>query len=208
MDALLQSLSQFAGVIWLDALLSGDNAVVIGLAAAGLPGRQRSRAIIYGIAFAAGLRIILAAFATILLDLWWVALAGGLALLWIAWSFLAELRGNGAGEGEEGRAQGEKTMLQAMRQIIIADVSMSLDNILAVAAVARDNIPALVFGLALSVALMGTLGSFLARILSRYRWIGILGVVLIAWIGMKLIWEGAYAADGALGLGLGIPAAP
>lgn len=208
MDALLQSLSQFAGVIWIDALLSGDNAVVIGLAAAGLPVHQRGRAIVYGIAFAAGLRIVLAAFATILLDLWWVALAGGLALLWIAWSFLAELRGDGPGEGEEGRAQGEKTMFQAMRQIIIADVSMSLDNILAVAAVARDNIPALVFGLALSVALMGTLGSFLARILSRYRWIGILGVVLIAWIGVRLIWEGAYAADGALGLGLGIPAAP
>ncbi len=204
MDVLLQSLSQFAGVIWLDALLSGDNAVVIGLAAAGLPEHQRNRAVIYGIAFAAGLRIVLAVFATILLDLWWVALAGGLALLWIAWSFLGELRGHGAGENERGSGQGEKTMLQAMRQIIVADVSMSLDNVLAVAAMARNNVPVLVFGLALSVALMGTLGSFLARILDKYRWLGMIGVVLIAWIGVKLVWEGAHAADRFFGLGLGI----
>ena len=205
MDGLLLALPQFLEIVWLNAILSGDNAVVIGLAAAGLPEGQRSRAILYGIGFAAVLRIIFSLFATILLDLWWIDIVGGLALLWIAWNFLGELRGADHAETADGRAQSEKTMLQALWQIIIADVSMSLDNVLAIAAVARDNVVLLVIGLAVSVVLMGALGGLLARVLEKYRWIAFLGVALIAWIGVKLIWEGLHAADQFFGLGLGIP---
>ncbi len=205
MDQLLAQAPQFAEILWLNIILSGDNAVVIGLAAAGLPPHLRARAVLFGIVAAAVLRIIFSVFATYLLNLWWVDIVGGLALLYIAWSFWKELR-HKADEDTGGQGEAEqKTLLAALWQIIVADVSMSLDNVLAVAAVARNNVPMLVAGLMVSIVLMGVLGGALARLLDRYKFIAYVGLALIAWIGVELLWEGAAAANEALQLGLPLP---
>ena len=204
-SAIVGQASQFLEILWLNIILSGDNAVVIGLAAAGLPAHLRSRAVLFGIIAAAVLRIIFSIFATFLLTLWWIDIVGGLALLYIAWGFYKELRGS----DEEGEAEGEhkeKTLMQALWQIIIADVSMSLDNVLAVAAVARNNVPMLVLGLLISIVLMGLLGGALARLLDRYKIIAWIGLALIAYIGIELLWEGVVTANATLDLGLPIPA--
>jgi len=196
MDSLLGQASQFLEILWLNVILSGDNAVVIGLAAAGLPERLRAKAVLFGIIAAAVLRIVFSIFATFLLTLWWIDIVGGLALLYIAWGFYKELRG---------REAKEKTLLQALWQIIIADVSMSLDNVLAVAAVARNNLPMLMLGLLVSIVLMGVLGGFLAKLLDRYKIIAWIGLALIAWIGIELLWEGAVTANATFSLGLPLP---
>ncbi|WP_456316560.1 YjbE family putative metal transport protein [Teichococcus cervicalis] len=133
MEELTGMIGPLAEIIWLNVILSGDNAVVIGLAAAGLPPQQRARAVLFGVIAAAVLRIVFSIFATLLLALWWVDLVGGLALLYIAWSFLRELRHGGGDAAEASEAAQEKSLLQALWQIILADVSMSLDNVLAVA---------------------------------------------------------------------------
>jgi YjbE family integral membrane protein len=203
MDALLAGAPQFAEILWLNIILSGDNAVVIGLAAAGLPARLRARAVLFGIIAAAVLRIVFSVFATQLLSLWWVDIVGGLALLYIAWGFWKELRGKDEADGADHAGAEEKTLLAALWQIIVADVSMSLDNVLAVAAVARNNLTLLVTGLMVSIVLMGVLGGALARLLDRYKVIAYVGLALIAWIGVELLWEGAAAANEALHLGLG-----
>jgi YjbE family integral membrane protein len=206
MDSLLAQAPQFLEILWLNIILSGDNAVVIGLAAAGLPERMRAKAVLFGIVAAAVLRIIFSIFATFLLTLWWIDIVGGLALLYIAWGFYKELRGHGDGDGEDQGEAKEKTLLQALWQIIIADVSMSLDNVLAVAAVARNNLPMLVAGLLISIVLMGVLGGFLAKLLDRYKIIAWVGLALIAWIGIELLWEGLVIANVTLELGLPLPA--
>jgi YjbE family integral membrane protein len=204
MDALLAQAPQFLEILWLNIILSGDNAVVIGLAAAGLPQHLRARAVLFGIVAAAVLRIVFSIFATYLLSLWWVDIVGGLALLYIAWGFWRELRH--AGSAEDGAHDGrEKTLIAALWQIIVADVSMSLDNVLAVAAVARNNLTMLITGLMVSILLMGLLGGALARLLDRYRIIAYVGLALIAWIGVELLWEGMAAANEALHLGLPLP---
>ena len=204
MDSLLGQASQFLEILWLNVILSGDNAVVIGLAAAGLPERLRAKAVLFGIIAAAVLRIVFSIFATFLLTLWWIDIVGGLALLYIAWGFYKELRGSEEAE-ELGREAKEKTLLQALWQIIIADVSMSLDNVLAVAAVARNNLPMLMLGLLVSIVLMGVLGGFLAKLLDRYKIIAWIGLALIAWIGIELLWEGAVTANATFSLGLPLP---
>jgi YjbE family integral membrane protein len=206
MDSLFSQAPQFLEILWLNVILSGDNAVVIGLAAAGLPAALRTRAVLFGIVAAAVLRIVFSIFATYLLSLWWVDIVGGLALLYIAWGFWKELRH--AGEEEDGATDGagQKTLLAALWQIIVADVSMSLDNVLAVAAVARNNLTMLVTGLMVSIVLMGVLGGALAKLLDRYKVVAYVGLALIAWIGVELLWEGAAAANGALHLGLPLPA--
>ncbi|GGG33524.1 membrane protein [Caldovatus sediminis] len=209
MDGVLAALPRFTEILWLNVVLSGDNAVVIGLAAAGLPRQHRAKAVMFGILAAALLRIGFSVFATFLLALWWVAFLGGAALLYIAWGFFREMRGRGAGEEEREETRheaGDKTLVQALWQIVLADVSMSLDNVLAVAAVARDDLLLLISGLALSVVLMGMLGGMLARMLDRYRLIAYVGIALIAYVGIELIWDGVAAANGALHLGL--PIAP
>ncbi|MGG5810295.1 TerC family protein [Falsiroseomonas sp. CW058] len=205
MDSLLSQAPQFLEILWLNIVLSGDNAVVIGLAAAGLPEKLRTRAVMFGIVAAAVLRIVFSIFATFLLTLWWIDIVGGLALLYIAWGFMKELRGKEDEEESHGEHK-EKTLLQALWQIIVADVSMSLDNVLAVAAVARNNVPMLVAGLLVSIVLMGVLGNFLARLLDRYRFIAWIGLALIAYIGIELLWEGLIIANATLHLGLPLPA--
>ncbi len=206
MDYLLGQGAQFLQILWLNIILSGDNAVVIGLAAAGLPPAMRNKAVLFGIVAAAVLRIVFSVFATYLLGLWWIEIVGGLALLYIAWGFWKELRGKEETEGEEAHEVKEKTLGQALWQIIVADVSMSLDNVLAVAAIARDNLPMLVIGLLISIVLMGVLGGALAKLLDRYKIIAYIGLALIAYIGVELLWEGMQAANVALSLGLPIPA--
>lgn len=205
MDSLLAQAPQFLEILWLNIILSGDNAVVIGLAAAGLPDKYRAKAVLFGVIAAAVLRIIFSIFATFLLTLWWIDIVGGLALLYIAWGFYKELRGNG--EESEGKHEvKEKTLMQALLQIVIADVSMSLDNVLAVAAVARNNVPMLVAGLLISIILMGLLGGALAKLLDRYKFIAWIGLALIAYIGLELLWEGVVMANTTLHFGLPLPA--
>jgi len=206
MDGLLAAAPRFLEILWLNIVLSGDNAVVIGMAAAGLAPKLRNRAVLFGIVTAAVLRVIFSVFATYLLNLWWVALVGGVALLYIAWTFLRELLHRNEDGAEEAGEHKEKTLAQALWQIVLADVSMSLDNVLAVAAVARNDVVMLVIGLTVSILLMGLLGGLLARLLDRYRVIAFVGVALIAWIGIELTWEGTAAANEALHLGLPIAA--
>ena len=206
MDSLFAAAPRFLEILWLNIVLSGDNAVVIGMAAAGLPLAMRNKAVMFGIIAAAVLRIIFSIFATYLLDLWWVAFLGGAALLYIAWTFLQELRSHGEeATGDQGEVK-EKSLAQALWQIVVADVSMSLDNVLAVAAVARNDVTMLVIGLTVSIIMMGVLGGFLAKLLDRFKVIAYVGVALIAWIGLELMWEGSLNANAALHLGLPLPA--
>ncbi len=210
MESITGALPGLLEIMWLNIILSGDNAVVIGLAAAGLPEAQRNRAVLFGIIAAAVLRIVFSIFASYLLALWWVDIVGGLALLYIAATFLRELlhkKEEAAAEGGGGEA-GQKSLMAALWQIIVADVSMSLDNVLAVAAVARANFTLLVVGLGISIVMMGVLGGWLARILDRFKIIAYIGVALIAWIGLELLWEGLLIANGHLALGLPLPEAP
>ena len=195
------NLATFGQIMFANVVLSGDNAVLIGLAAAGLPAAQRSRAILFGMIFATVLRVIFSIFAVYLLEVPGLLLIGGLLLLWIAYGFFKELREEKAEEEDpEGHEDGAggKTMASALKQIVIADVSMSLDNVLAIAGIARGNLPMLILGLGVSIILMGLAASIIARLLARFRWIAYAGVALIAWIGIEMTYEGAHQLYGYL----------
>jgi YjbE family integral membrane protein len=193
-------------VLLIDLVLAGDNAVVIGLAAAGLPDTQRTRAVLFGIAAATALRLLFALVATQLLQIVGLVLAGGILLLWVSWKMLRELRtprearhdatealadfdynADGVIAGRNGR----KTFAQAAGQIVLADVSMSLDNVLAVAGAARDHLAILVVGLAISIALMGVAASYIALILHKHRWVAYLGLAMIVYVAFDMIGHGA-----------------
>lgn len=194
-------------VIGIDLVLAGDNAVVIGLAAAGLPKDQRTRAILVGIIAATGLRIVFALMTTQLLALTGLLLAGGILLLWVCWKMWRELRvghrsldamADEALADRDLNADGTiaggapvKTFRQAAWQIVIADVSMSLDNVLAVAGAAREHPTVLVFGLALSIALMGLAATVIARLLHRYYWIAYVGLAIILYVALNMMFHGA-----------------
>ncbi|MBC7478757.1 MAG: YjbE family putative metal transport protein, partial [Pseudorhodobacter sp.] len=191
-----EALTALFQVIAIDLVLAGDNAIVIGMAAAGLPKEMRARAILVGIAAATILRIIFALAATWLLALTGLLLAGGLLLLWVCWKMWTELRsGHGATDPAEEALTGQdlnkdgvvgggpaKTFRQAAIQIVVADVSMSLDNVLAVAGAAMEHPMVLIFGLVLSIALMGLAASFVARLLNKYRWIAYIGLLIILYV--------------------------
>lgn len=196
----------FFQVILIDLVLAGDNAVVIGLAAAGLPSDLRKRAILIGIAAATVLRIGFALVTTQLLSLGGgLLIAGGLLLLWVCWKMYRELavphdqnieaeealseRDVNADGTVAGRSK-KKTLGQAVWQIIIADVSMSLDNVLAVAGAAQHHFEALIFGLALSVVMMGVAASFIAGLLNRFRWIAWVGLVIILYVAVRMVYHG------------------
>lgn len=194
------SFTAFLQVIAIDLVLAGDNAVVIGLAAAGLPVGLRGKAILIGIAAATVLRIGFALIATHLLEFTGLLLAGGFLLLWVCYKMWQELN-VGEHESDAARAMhtadaivhpgARKTLKQAVMQIVIADVSMSLDNVLAVAGAAQKHTEALVFGLALSVLLMGLASSVIARLLNRFRWIAWVGLAVILYVAVRMIYEGA-----------------
>jgi YjbE family integral membrane protein len=196
-----EALSALLQVILIDLVLAGDNAVVIGLAAAGLPAEQRRRAIVVGIIAATGLRIVFAGVATQLLQVIGLLLAGGVLLLWVCWKMWRELReqaahanqlafNHGGGGGSPAPAP-RKTFGQAALQIVAADVSMSLDNVLAVAGAAREHPYILVFGLILSVALMGVAADLLGRVLQKQRWIAYVGLAIIVYVAFEMIYRGS-----------------
>ncbi|WP_132957246.1 TerC family protein [Rhizobium sp. BK251] len=181
-------------VIAIDLVLAGDNAVVIGLAAAGLPPVQRKKAILVGIVAATILRIALASVTVQLLEIIGLLLAGGLLLLWVCWKMWRELRESAAahaeGAGDESLAP-KKTFFQAAVQIVVADVSMSLDNVLAVAGAAREHPTILVIGLVFSIAMMGAAANIIARLLNRHRWIAYAGLAIILYVALHMIYRGA-----------------
>ncbi|MFC0239618.1 TerC family protein [Rhodopseudomonas telluris] len=190
-----EGLTALAQVIMIDLVLAGDNAVVIGLAAAGLPKEQRGKAILIGIIAATVLRIAFASVTVQLLQILGLLLAGGVLLLWVCWKMWRELRTEQPSEEEieAGAASGAptKTLGQAVWQITLADVSMSLDNVLAVAGAAREHPIILVFGLGLSIALMGLAASFIARLLHKHRWIAYVGLAIILYVAGDMIYRGA-----------------
>lgn len=199
------ALTALLQVIMIDLVLAGDNAIVIGLAAAGLPKDQRAKAILVGIIAATVLRIGFALATTQLLQVVGLLLAGGVLLLWVCWKMWRELRTphhdeeatealENADLNEDGTVAGgapRKTFRQAAWQIVIADVSMSLDNVLAVAGAAHEHPEILIFGLVLSIALMGLAASFIARLLNKHRWIAYVGLAIILYVSVEMIYRGA-----------------
>lgn len=195
-----EALTALFQVVLIDLVLAGDNAVVIGLAAAGLPAQQRRRAIIVGIAAATALRIVFAGVATQLLQVIGLLLAGGVLLLWVCWKMWRELRGQAAhseqlafshGNGADAAPVQRKTFGQAAVQIVAADVSMSLDNVLAVAGAAREHPYILAFGLLLSVAMMGVAADLLGRVLQKQRWVAYVGLAIIIYVAFEMIYRGS-----------------
>lgn len=197
----------FVQVVMIDLVLAGDNAVVIGLAAAGLPAEMRRKAIIWGILAATVMRVGMAMSAVYLLEIVGLLLAGGLLLLWVSWKMWQELREtrheelmsaealcgpDSSADGDLGRRTKVKSFGKAIAQIMVADISMSLDNVLAVAGAARDHAVALGFGLVLSVALMGFAASFIAKLLNRHRWIAYFGLLVIFVVALRMIFDGGH----------------
>ena len=188
-------------VVLINLVLSGDNVIVISLAAAGLPQAQRGKAILMGIIAATVLRILFAGLATQILQTVGLLFAGGILLLWVCWKIWRELCASSASSIEaaakagaipEADAEGEprKTLVQAIWQIIAADVSMSLDNVLAIAGAAREHPFVLIFGLALSVAMMGAAASFIARLLQNHLWIAYVGLAVVLYIAVEMTFRG------------------
>jgi len=192
-------------VILIDLVLAGDNAIVIGMAAAGLPDEERTKAVLVGIIAATGLRIAFALVTTQLLQIVGLILAGGILLLWVSWKMFRELRASSTEEEEAQEAVADadinadgtitrpaprKTFAQAATQIVLADVSMSLDNVLAVAGAAHEHITVLVIGLGVSIALMGIAASYIARLLHRFRWIAYAGLAVILYVAVEMIYRG------------------
>lgn len=177
-----------AQVLMIDVVLAGDNAVVIGMAAARVPPALRKKVIFWGLIAAVGLRIVMAAVAVQLLAIIGLTLAGGILLLWVCWRMWRDIKGNKDHAAPD--IEGNASARRAIFQILIADVSMSLDNVLAVAGAARDHLDVLVIGLLLSVGLMGAAANIIARLLERFRWIAYIGLVIVVYVALNMIWHG------------------
>jgi YjbE family integral membrane protein len=206
-------LTTLAQVVLIDLVLAGDNAVVIGLAAAGLPDKQRKRAILIGIITATVLRIVGATLATQLLQVLGLLFAGGILLLWVCWKMWRELHTTPGGDdatlvenavGPSGtvRSVPRKTFGQATLRIVVADVSMSLDNVLALAGAAREHPFVLAFGLLLSIAMMGFAANLIAQLLQKHRWIAYVGLAIILYVACEMIYRGSLELIGASGVHL------
>ena len=201
MDASLISagaITAFLEILFIDIVLAGDNAIVVGALAAGLPAEQRKRVILIGVLAALALRIVFALVVSQLLQIVGLVLAGGILLLWVAWRMYREIRHKDESAGSDEVAGDEhsglrpaKSFASAAWGVALADVSMSLDNVLAVAGAAKDHPWVLVFGLVLSVLLMGAAANVIAKYIDRYRWIAWAGLAVILWVALKMIYEGA-----------------
>jgi YjbE family integral membrane protein len=189
-------LTALLGVIMIDLTMAGDNVVIMGTIASGLPPRDRRRVIMFGVSMALVFLVIFALLATWLLHLTGLLLAGGLLLLWVAYNMYRELRPAAqvvADDPDTPAVEGppqSKSFLAAAVQITLADLSMSLDNVIAVAAAAREHPTVLVFGLALSVTLMGLAANYVARLVQRFHWVAWLGLVIILYVALRMVWEG------------------
>jgi YjbE family integral membrane protein len=188
---LLSQLAALAQVMVIDLVLAGDNAVVIGMAVAGLPPAQQRRAVLIGVSFAVVVRVAMAFLALRLLAIVGLTLAGGLLLLWVCWKMYRELRRRPK-HGADGPPALAKTPMQAAIQIALADIAMSLDNVLAVAGAAHDHPYVLALGLLLSVALMGVAASLIATQLEKHRWIAWIGLAVVLFVSLRMINEGAH----------------
>jgi YjbE family integral membrane protein len=185
----LGAISAFFSVVIIDVVLAGDNAIVVGMAASGFEPQRRRKIILWGVLVATVLRIALATIALQLLAIIGLTLAGGILLLWVAWKFYRDLA-RAAPESEAHDAPRAKGFWPALTQIVVADLSMSLDNVLAVAGTARGHFWVLVSGLALSVALMGAASEMTARLIGRYRWIAWIGLLIVTIVALRMIYEG------------------
>jgi YjbE family integral membrane protein len=205
---LSSELSAILQVIFINVVLSGDNAIVVGMAAAGAPHAIRKKVIFYGIAGAVVLRVLLSLLAVQFLQVVGLLLAGGILLLWVSWKLYREIRQSAAehsgtealgelGEGEVA-VESTKTLGEAMWQILVADVSMSLDNVLAVAGAARDHPLIMAAGLVLSIALMAMAATFIARLLDRYRWLAWVGLLVILYVAGRMVWDGGWEVQDAI----------
>ena len=203
------ALAAFGSVLMIDLVLAGDNAIVVGALAAGLPAEQRRKVIMIGIGAALVLRILFALIVTWLMGIVGLIFAGGLLLLWVSWKFWREIRAGGEGHsaGSDEIAGDEASGLKPARSfaaaawaVAVADVSMSLDNVLAVAGAAREHPGILIVGLLLSVALMGLAANLIARVIDRYRWIAYIGLAVIVFVAFRMIYEGWVGSEGTLGL--------
>lgn len=202
-------------VILINVVLSGDNAIVVGMAANGAPLAIRRKVILYGIGGAVVLRLLLSFLAVEFLDVVGLLFAGGVLLLWVCWKFYRELSEGAAehagtealtGDGELG-VESTKTLGEALWQIVVADISMSLDNVLAVAGAAREHPYIMAAGLALSIILMGFAATFIARLLDRWRWLAWIGLLVILYVALQMLWEGGWQIEEAVAIGPPLAAA-
>src|SRR4051812_6912996 len=192
------AIAAFFEILAIDIVLAGDNSIVVGALAAGLPAAQRRKVIMIGVLAALGLRIAFALVVSQLLQIVGLLLAGGCLLLWVAWRMYREIRHEDESAGSDEIVGDERSGLKSAKSfasaawgVAVADVSMSLDNVLAVAGAAKDHPWVLVFGLVLSVILMGIAANIIAKYIERYRWIAWVGLIVIMWVALKMIWEGA-----------------
>jgi len=198
------ALAAFGQVILIDVMLAADNAIVVGALAAGLPPTSRRKVIMIGIAAALVLRIVFALAITQLMQVVGLVFAGGLLLVWVAWKMWRELASAGGAAEDEALIDQDgvsvpKSFAAAAWSVAIADVSMSLDNVLAVAGAARAHPGILIVGLMLSVALMGLAANLLARVIGRYRWVAYIGLFVILYVAGRMIVDGWYAPITGLG---------
>jgi len=177
-----------AQVLMIDIVLAGDNAVVIGLAAARVPPKLRKKVIFWGLAAAVVLRIGMAAIAVKLLAVIGLTLAGGILLLWVCWRMWRDIAG--AKHHDAPKIDADASARRAVFQILVADISMSLDNVLAVAGAARDHLDVLIIGLLMSVALMGAAANYIAKLLERWRWIAYIGLAIVVYVAVAMIYHG------------------
>ncbi len=201
------AIAVFFEILAIDIVLAGDNAIVVGALAAGLPADQRKKVILIGVLAALVLRIAFALVVSQLLQVVGLILAGGLLLLWVAWKMWRELKHSSESAGspeivgdEHSGLKSPKSFASAAWGVAVADVSMSLDNVLAVAGAAKDHPQILIFGLILSVILMGVAANFIARYIERHRWIAYVGLAVIVWVAAKMIWEGWHSVAPVLGV--------
>ena len=191
------AITAFFEILMIDIVLAGDNAIVVGALAAGLPEADRKKVIMLGVVAALVLRIAFALTVSQLLGIVGLILAGGFLLLWVAWRMYRELQHSGESKGspeiagdEHSGIAARKSFAAAAWSVALADVSMSLDNVLAVAGAAREHPAVLVIGLVLSVILMGAASNVIAKYIERYRWIAWIGLLVILWVAAKMIWDG------------------